>query len=167
MNPIPDPVVDKVWQRIAELPEDEAEDLTTRMGQEQPALVGYMLAVDQDILNQEEREVLFYLGLVVWQIMSEEGELPTVSIEAVEAADDANGKMLEEMMQDEDADLQAVAENLMTTYPQASILQYAVSALVEAVDQGEIRADNIGVILIDVKTIVDCLDNQGLPPPPP
>ncbi|MGB8644655.1 MAG: hypothetical protein WCF84_05425 [Anaerolineae bacterium] len=158
MNPIPEQVVEQVWERVAALPETGAEKLTTRMGQEQPALVGYLLAVDQDILSQEEREVLFYLGLVIWQIMSDGSKLPPAAIEVVERADDANAEMLEQMLADPEADLQAAAENLINTYHQSAVLGYAVGALVEAADAQEIRADNIGVMLIDLKTVVDCLD---------
>ncbi len=158
MKPIPESVVQQTWERIAMMPEKNAEKLTTRMGKEQPAIVAFLLAVDQDILNQEEREVLFYLGLVIWQIMSRGHSLPMAPIEAVEQADDANAAMLEQMMGAADSDLTAEAEKLVNTYNQSAVLQYAITALVEAADQGEVRQDNIGVMLIDLKTVVDCLD---------
>ncbi len=158
MKPIPETVVQETWERIAMLPEKNAETLTTLMGKEQPAIVGYLLAVDKDILNQQEREILFYLGLVIWQIMSSGNKLPVVAVEAVEQADDANAVMLEGMMGTPDSDLTSAAEKLLNTYHQSAILQYAVGALVDAADQEEVRQDNIGVMLIDLKTVVDCFD---------
>ncbi|MDP2948725.1 MAG: hypothetical protein Q8P22_04230 [Chloroflexota bacterium] len=37
--------------------------------------LAYLLTVNHDILNQDERELLFYLGVVVWQAMSQGASL--------------------------------------------------------------------------------------------
>ena len=160
MKPISPDVVKKGWEQMAELPEDKAAPLATRFAGEQPAVVGFLTAVDQETLNQEEREVLFYLGLVVWQIMSKGARLKTVSMQAIEDADNANVDVLEQLGEGSEQDLAAAARDMVTNYNQAAVLQYCIEALVEAAAENEVRPDNIGPMMIDLKTIVDAFDKQ-------
>jgi hypothetical protein len=67
MDPISAETVEQVYTRMWSMPEQEAFRLSYQLQTEQPLLVAYLAAVDQDILNQAEREVLFYQGTVIWQ----------------------------------------------------------------------------------------------------
>ncbi len=160
MKPISPQVVKKTWELMAELPEDKAGPLAKRFAAEQPAVIGFLTAVDREILNQHEREVLFYLGLVVWQIMSKAARLKGVPMKAIEDADNANVDRLEHLREASDQALAAAARDMLTHYSQSAVLQYCIEALVEAANENEVRPDNIGPMMIDLKTIVDAFDKQ-------
>ncbi len=52
MEPIPAEVVDKVWKKVASLSLRRAPKLIQHMTKEQPVVLAYLLAVDDDILNR-------------------------------------------------------------------------------------------------------------------
>ncbi|MGQ9498721.1 MAG: hypothetical protein ACUVSP_10670 [Desulfotomaculales bacterium] len=43
--------------------------MVNQMSRQQPAVLAYLLAAGEGLLNEDEQELLFYLGVVVWQIM--------------------------------------------------------------------------------------------------
>ena len=63
--------MEKTWQRIGGMNPEEMPPLINIMKEQQPLILAYLMAVDHDVLNQDERELLLYLGVVVWQIMSQ------------------------------------------------------------------------------------------------
>ena len=87
MDPIPAEVVERTRKRIGELSVWRSPKLVGRMQKQQPVALAHLLAVDHDILNQDERELLFYLGVVVSQAMSHGAKpLPRVTEKALDEA---------------------------------------------------------------------------------
>lgn len=87
MEPVPAEIVEKTWKRMASLSPRTIPKLIQRMTKEQPVVLAYLMAVDDDILNQDERELLLYLGVVIWQIMSQGAKpLPRVTEEILDDA---------------------------------------------------------------------------------
>jgi len=96
MEQITSEIVEATWKRMAAMSRREAQRLAELFQKQQPIVVSYLLAVDSDILNQDERQLLFYLGTVIWQMMSQgKTPLPTVTEDALFKADDTNIKMAE------------------------------------------------------------------------
>ena len=63
MEPVSAEIVEKTWKRIESLSPRAIPNLIQRMTREQPVVLAYLMAVDKDILNQDERELLLYLGV--------------------------------------------------------------------------------------------------------
>ena len=63
--------VTQVWQDMAQASADEAPHFINEMRVEQPVVLAYLLAVGDALFNQHERELIFYLGMVVWQMMKQ------------------------------------------------------------------------------------------------
>ncbi len=159
MKTIASEVVDKTWQRVAGLSNQQGAKLAERMSQEQPFVMAYLMAVDHELLDQDERELLFYVGTVIWQIMSEGAKpLPQVTEKRLDEAEAANVGMLESLVGAPDADLTQAAEKLLVDYNQPAVLEYAMEALMEAAEDQEVRQDNLGIMLIDCKTVIDAFD---------
>jgi hypothetical protein len=164
MDPISAEVIENTRQQIAEYTLDQGEQLAKRFAEEQPAVMNYLMTVDDEMLDQDERELLFYIGAVVWQTMAQgEGQLPMISDEAVQAAVQANQKMLEPIAGLTDADAAIVVQTLVLHYGQPEVLKYVIKSLMEAVSNEEVRPDNVGTIMINLKTVIDCFNaSQGL-----
>jgi hypothetical protein len=132
------------------------------MGKAQPNVLAYLLAVDHDILNQDERELLLYLGVVVWQIMSQgPHRLPRVTQKALDEAEMRNAEMLEQLQKGPEAGSLDAARRMVDSYGQPELLRFVIEALMEEPEEGcLIRGVNTGIMMLDLKTVIDCLDAQ-------
>jgi len=163
MERIPAQVVELTWDQMAVLSPDDAPTLIQRFETEQPAMLAYLMASDTDDLNQDERELLLFLGLTVWQIMSR-GILPPplVTLAMLEEAEHGNVAWLEALEQSSDGHEDDAGMAMVLNYPQADVLQGVLEALMEdenLEDPGDIRDESKGRLLLSLKTIIDCLDS--------
>src|SRR5262245_55434495 len=98
MKTISGRVIDRTWKRINETTEENAQLLMEGMAKQQPFVVVYLLAVEETMMKGDDRGQLMLIGLILWKIFSAENPaLATVSKEALEAAEEANIKFLEEL----------------------------------------------------------------------
>jgi len=130
------------------------------MRQEQPLILSYLLTVDDDILNQDERELLLYLGTVVWQMMSQgETPLPEITEEILDDVEKSNLKMLESLEGESEDGFVDVVEKIIDNYPQPEVLGYVLEALMEEPEEGgPIRDESKGIMMLDLKTVIDCFN---------
>ncbi len=160
MNPISTEIVEATWQKISNLSVREGRKLAELMGQEQPIVTAYLLAVDSDTFNEEERELLFYLGLVIWQMMKQgDSSPPRVTEAMIEQAEAANVQLVESLIGATDAEHETRLAALLTTYSQPHVLRYVVEALMESDEPGEVRDEYRGIMMLDLKTVIDCLNS--------
>ncbi len=163
MNQISEEIVERTWKEMASSSPEDCIDLIADMQKDQPYLLAYLMAVGDDILNQDERELLLYLGVVVWQMMKQ-GDTPltTASMDDIDKVEDSNMAFVEKLMGATDEEMKHSAEGLIADYAQPAILKWIMTSLFESSDEPEeyedIRDENIGIIAIFLKTVVDCLD---------
>lgn len=160
MEPIPADVVEKTWKRIASLSPRRAPGLMRRMGKEQPVVLAYLLAVDHELFNDDERQLLLYIGVVVWQIMSQGSQpLPMIAEAQLEAAEAKNVKMAEYLQQETEESFLKATRTIISNYGQPEVFRYVVEAIMEEPEEGcVIRDESRGIMLLDLKTVIDCFD---------
>jgi hypothetical protein len=160
MKPIPEEIVEQTWKRMSAQPIEKAESLVNTMQKEQPFALIYLLAVGGDLLNEEERNLLVYLGIVVWQMMKQgEAPLSKVTEDKLEEAEEKNFKMLNSLAGKSERAFQEAALEMIEDYPQVAVLKYVFEALMEEPEEEvEIRDENLGIIAIYLKTIIDCFN---------
>jgi hypothetical protein len=159
MKPISTESVEQTAQRIENLSVRQGEQLTQKFMEEQPLVMAYLMAVDNDLLNEEERELLFFLGAAVWQMMAQGGApLPQVTEQTIDQFEAANQRTFEALAGGSDEDTRTVMEKLLRDYNQPAVLKYVITALMESAQEEGIRQDNLGVLMLDLKTVIDCLD---------
>ncbi len=160
MEPVPAEIVEKTWKRMASLSPRTIPKLIQRMTKEQPVVLAYLMAVDDDILNQDERELLLYLGVVIWQIMSQGAKpLPRVTEEILDDAEARNVKMAEYLQGETEEGLVEATRKIIGSYRQPEVLRYIVEAIMEEPEEDcLVRNDNKGIMLLDLKTVIDSFD---------
>lgn len=160
MNTVPAEIVEHTWQRMADMSPDEIPALMNKFASEQPAVVAFLLACGEDLLNQEEKELLLYLGVTVWQIMlRNSGALPEVSDEALDAMVDSNFKMLEYLEGESEFDFMDTVATIYSSYNQPEILRYVLEAMFEEDEVSEsIREEMKGMVFVYLKTVIDSFD---------
>ncbi|MDD5701063.1 MAG: hypothetical protein PHU23_03340 [Dehalococcoidales bacterium] len=160
MERIPIETVVKVINRMDSMDEKKILKFAERVLKEQPDLVAFLMAIDDDILNQDEREQLYYLGTSIWAIMSEgKLRLPRITNELLAKADEANLNWLESAGRKKSVSMEKLVERMLMDYPQPVLLGFAVMVLAgENDEECNIRDESRSVILLDVKTVIDCFD---------
>lgn len=160
MESIPLEVVERTWKKMSTMSLGELPKLINLMQKQQPFVLAYLLAVGHEIFNQDEQEQLLYLGVVVWQIMSQ-GSKPLAKItgDVLDETERENMKMLEYLAGESETGFMDTTKKIISNYPQPEVLKYAVEALMEEPEEGcIIRDENKGYIFIYLKTIIDCFN---------
>ncbi len=152
--------VEKAYAAICGLTEQEAYRLSYDFQKYQPLLVAYLTAVDKDILNQEERELLFYLGAVVWKIMSSEDKItPGANEDRLLSIENANQKIADSLRTTDSVKFADVVKKLLKACHQPEVLRYVIAALMDEDNaENSVRDENLGIIILDLKTIIEYLD---------
>jgi hypothetical protein len=152
--------VTRVWQDMAQVSADEAPRFVQQMEEEQPAVMVYLLAVGEALFNQHEQEIIFYLGMVVWQVMKQgQRRLRKVTEERLDQAEEANLDFLERLSASPEADFESAIQAMMDTYPEPEVLRYIVEAIMEDEDYDPedppIREEYRGMAFVHLKTVLD------------
>jgi hypothetical protein len=152
--------IDASWQRMDQLDIEDAPSLIDKIGKEQPFMLTYLMATGSDILNQHERKTLLFMSVMIWYIVSENIiQSPKMPLALFEEKEAINISMLEYLAGESETDFMDTVEKIMTNYHQAELLRYVIENLLEqAENQEELSEENIGMIVIYLKTIIDCLD---------
>jgi len=162
MKTISSEIVEKTWRKIGKMSVLEIPKMAYRMREEQPVVLAYLLTAGTDILNQDERELLLYLGMVVWQMMSQ-GSRPLVKIteDVVDEMERSNMKVVEYLKNEPETGFIKVTKEMIENYPQPEVLKYIVEALMEEQEEGcVIRNENKGMMMLYLKTVIDCFDRE-------
>ena len=162
MEPISASIVEKTWKAQARMNPSVINNVIQKFSERQPMMLAYLMAMGDNMLNENERELLLYLGTAVWQMMEKGGkQLRTVTESELENFEDQNFKMLEYLENEPDEDFNRTVGKIIEGYEQKEVLRYVVEALFEGEEEEDIpsiRKDFIGQIFIFLKIIIDCLD---------
>ncbi len=160
MKAIARDVVERTWKKMASLTHGEIVQVSRRISADQPYVLAYLLGVDEDVLNQDERELLVYLGIVVFEMMRQGSKpLPRVTDEMLERALGENLEFVERCRGRGFRELLETVGNLVRSYGQPEILRYVLEALMEDSEEGTLIRDQMkGLIMIHLKTLIDCFD---------
>ncbi len=153
-------IVTQTWQWMAERPASEAPRFSHQMKVEQPVILVYLLASEAYAFTPNEQELIFYIGLVVWQIMKQGPKrLRKVTRRKLEQAERTNQKLLELLASDSDADFVSATRTMLETYPEPEVLGYVVETLMDEEsydpDDPPIREAYRGLAFVHLKTVVD------------
>lgn len=160
MNPISSDIVEKTWKRIGGMSPQKMSKLVYLMSKEQPVVFAYLMAVGNDTFNRDERELLFYSGIVVWQIMSQgTTPLPKVTEETLDKTEESNMKMIEYLEGESEVGFIETVERIVGNYNQREVLRYVIEALMEESDEECLIRDKYkGIMMIYLKTVIDYFD---------
>jgi hypothetical protein len=152
--------VEQIYTKMWNMSEQEAFRLSYTLEKEQPLLVAYLAAVDKDILNQAEREVLFYLGTVIWQIMSYvKSPLPPISEDCLLRCEESNNIIASSLETAHTVNFSEVVKKILKECRQSEVMRYIIATLMdEDSSDNEIRDENLGFIILDLKTVLECFD---------
>lgn len=161
MNVIPAEIVEHTWTLIGEMEDEELAQLMNDVGETQPFLLAYLLSIGDEGFNQEEKDLLLFLGVSVWKMMSQgKGKLPIITEEALAEVEANNIKMLEYLSGESESNFLKTTTTILDAYNQPHILRYVIEEIVDE-DVSLISDENRGMIFIYLKIMIDCLDRDA------
>lgn len=153
--------VDDVWLMHAQLDFFAVEKQIAGFSKEQPVLVSYLMSANDEFYNFEEKQLLLYLGVAVWQMFRRGGGSPLkrVSDDLLQQKQQDNFNMIEYLEGEIKGTFALTVSSIMENYSQKHILQHVFDAVFdETLDSSRIRMENKGLLFFDLKTLMDCLD---------
>lgn len=164
MDRIETVMVERTWEEMNYLTIDESMTLVNKMAKEHPAVVAYLMTAGDNLLSEDERDLLIYLGMVVWQIVKKlSGDIPQITTDHLERAETQNIQMLEYLEGESEEDFMSTIQVLIESYNQPEILRYVVEAIIEDDEDSFAIGDEAkGVMLLCIKTVIDAFDRQEM-----
>jgi len=152
--------VEKGYAAICGLTTQEAFCMSSEFQNNQTLLMTYLSAVDKEILNQEEREILFYLGAVAWKIMfSASQKTQEANQDRLLNIESSNQKLAESLRDSGIVKFADVVKVLLKDCSQPEVLRYIIAALMDEDNaENSVRDENLGIIITDLKTVIEYLD---------
>jgi hypothetical protein len=152
--------VEKGYAAICGLTTQEAFCMSSDFQNNQTLLMTYLSAVDKEILNQEEREILFYLGAVAWKIMFSESQTKQeTNQDRLLNIESSNQKLAESLRNSGIVKFADVVKVLLKDCSQPEVLRYMIAALMDEDNaENSVRDENLGIIITDLKTVIEYLD---------
>lgn len=134
--------------------------LLREMGREQPAIADYLYEAEGNDINDDERELLVNFSALAWKIISESlGRRPEASFEYLGGQLERNIDLVEER-DEETGDFDESLISILPEFNQQPVLMgFLMDIITDRPDEygGTIRDEVIPVIILHIKTIVDCL----------
>jgi len=161
MKTISGKIIDRTWKRLNEATSEDTECLIDQMAKVQPFVLAYLMAVEETLRSEEmERGGLLLLGVMLWQVLSSDNpNMRQVTMETLELAEAANLKFVEELEAGSEMDYMNALTNLMTNYNQSPLLTVVIETLMQGnEEEPELARETIGLELLHLKTVLDCLD---------
>lgn len=140
---------------------DDIPKMINHLGKDQPFVLTYLMSSGDTILNQNERNLLIFMGVMLWYLIEDDiSGIPVISEELIDQFQKQNYKMLEYLADEPESDFVNTVQVIMSKYHQPDLLRYIMDKLTNDLkDRIEFRYQNLGIIVIYLKTIIDCLDS--------
>jgi hypothetical protein len=160
MNTVPLSAIEDAWHDLYDTTEERAQELMDAFVKEQPELAFYLSEAEQEIDKLDERGFLILYGVWVWQAFKMNGRDSTmVSATAVEAASNRNHADMMRIGEAKQSLIMDASREFSKDFGQLPMLGAIINDIVEGQMEGEHRNDDItGMIVVCVKTVIDCLD---------
>lgn len=167
--------IDAIFEDTAVMDEAALQEQLERFSEQQPALLSYLMTTGETVLDENERELLLFLGMVVWRCFEKdvEGEL---SGEAIADAEAGNDRLLEALVSASIDHQGDEIEAFLDDYPQDHLLALIEDLVLfaesdkdgdgsedgnEEDDPAEdpIRDENRPWLFVFLKTVIDALNH--------
>ena len=161
MKPVAREQIEAAWDRICDLDEKQSTVFSKKFLQAQPAIGIFLLATNENMGEEAEQSPLIELTMAVWDAMSQAAgrPLPEITPEDIETAEDANSGMLEALGEGSEFQMHDAAAGLITSFNQRDLLGFCLEILMQDnADQPELAPEHVGLELLVLKTVIDCLD---------
>ncbi|HBX51067.1 MAG: hypothetical protein A2275_13995 [Bacteroidetes bacterium RIFOXYA12_FULL_35_11] len=127
--------IDKAFDIINDLNDDEVQNYIDNSAKEQPNIIGFAMASGQD-LSPDLSEDLLYYTLIIWEAFkAEAGKIPQISEDLLEEKIEAYYSKLEEIEASQDMEAAALEE--INSNNQPALMSFIVTQIMDERDEEE------------------------------
>jgi hypothetical protein len=163
MTPIPEEIVEKTWQKVADFSPDRANKEMMKIGNQQQELLTFVMESGKE-MGQEVRELAIYMFVVVYRMFQKaHGKIKKISSKEIIECYEHNEGLMERLEGAHERFLDRIAS--AQTSGQPYVVRYVVDALMEH-EEGEdavaLTDEQKGFLFLLLKTVIDVLDNKSV-----
>ncbi len=159
MLTIPESTIDAVWHETQKWSEDTMGQVIADMSDDQPLLMAYLVEVGEELLNDEEQELLFFFGVLLWKMMSwGKDHMEEMTELDLDRSEEANSQLLEVFDGDTGNEVPVAVKKAMDDYNQPFLLNFVVEAVSESLETGAVQMQNFGAMVLYLKVAIDGMD---------
>lgn len=152
--------VSETWGWMSQTPISGAPQMVEQMKDEQPVVVSYMLSLVNSPFNTQERKIIAFLGMVVWQNMKQSTRrLNKVTRRKLRKAEEGNSDELLTFASDTGLDLTSATTTMLEHHPEPELLGCLVKAITQKepfeLDGAPIRDEYRGLAFMHLKIVLD------------
>lgn len=163
MGPIPEEIVEKTWQEVADFSPLRANKEMMKIGNNQPELLAFMMESSKE-MRQEVRELGIYMFVVVYRMFQKAyGKIKKISSEEIIECYEHNEGIMERLEGAHEKFLDRITS--VQTSSQPYVVKYVVDALMEEDEEGDALAltdEQKGFLFLMLQTVIDVLDQKGV-----
>jgi hypothetical protein len=154
--------VSETWAWMSQTPMSGAPQMVEQMKNEQPVVVSYMLSLVNSPFDTQERKIIAFLGMVVWQNMKQSARrLNKATRRKLRKAEEANSDELLAFASGSGSDFTMTATSMVEHHPEPEVLDCLVKAVAQeepfALDGAPIREEYRGLAFMHLKIVLDAL----------
>lgn len=160
--------VEKYWQKINTQPDEGAIlSILKELYDQQPLIMVYLMAADKESLNEDEHQMMYYLGSFIAHVMLRESPpIAEVTEEQWENVRVSNLRMLEFLAKENNAEnFRRSMDDVMEANNQAELFAFVEGVLMSDPEcQRKVRKENTWRVFTHLKVVIDCLDKAAICP---
>ena len=157
--------VEAAWERLCALDESATDRLVKQFMEEQPALGIYLFASGESLEPGSLQESpLIDLVIAPWQVLTQAAgrRLTQITPKQIERAEEANTRALEQLEGASEFQQREAVQQTFEHYPQRELLGFGLEILMSGhEDNPELAPESLGMELLWLRTVIDCLDEQA------
>jgi hypothetical protein len=153
-------IIDILAEKYGEFTSEQTDEKLKEIELKQPSIFAYLTSEDETyLLGNAEKDILYYLSIVIWEAVKQELEMPQrLSMKVVDKIQFENWTVLEEYTHPKGQSLDDFFEPIIGYHEQAELLYFICDGIENANEDEEIiTKDSLLPIFIMLKTVVDCL----------
>ena len=162
MEPIPEELVEEIWQETAGFSPDQINKRIKKLSKSQPYLLAFIIEFSQD-LDQQVKELAMYMFFVVFCMFqkSSHKKIKRISPEKIIEYYEKNENFIQSLEGVHEKFFERIARVQLSEQPY--VLKYVTDTLMEAPYEEDpilLTEEDTGFVFMLLKTVVDVLDRQ-------
>ncbi len=158
MNPISENTIYNAFEEIGNLNQEESQKLVNNWSETQPNILFYLFTFGKDILNETEKQLQFFLGIVICHSFTMVNDkLKLIEQNTIINNEEKNRQFFSLLNDKSPEEANKLLDGIIADYPQADLFKVMLITVMDEFDNDEsqIQEENLNSILICLKTIID------------
>lgn len=158
MNPISENTINKAFEEVGKLSIEESQKLIDNLIETQPNILFYIMNFGKDILNENEKQIQSFLGVVICHSFNlENEEIKLINQDTILNNEEKNRQLFSSLDEKPPEEANELLANALANYSQAELLKTMLIIVIEEYEEedSQIQEENLNLIFTCLKTIID------------